>query len=108
MEINEYAQLAMRTLDNQQTKEENLVNAAMGLAGESGEVIDLIKKWQFHHHPLDKEALIKELGDVAWYLAQSAHGLDVSLESILYANIDKLAKRYPEGFSTEASIYRKE
>lgn len=108
MEINEYQHLAMRTLDSNQTKHENLINAAMGLAGESGEVIDLIKKWQFHHHPLNKDELIKELGDVAWYLAQAATGLDIPLESIFIQNIEKLAKRYPQGFSAEASLSRKE
>ena len=50
--------------------------------------------------------LIKELGDVAWYLAETAFALDVELEEVLMRNIEKLKKRYPEGFSTEKSINR--
>ena len=84
-----------------------LINALMGLSGESGEAIDLLKKHLFHHHDLDKEKLILELGDIAWYLAEAATSLDISLEEILTKNIEKLKKRYPDGFSKENSINRK-
>ena len=52
-------------------------------------------------HNLDKDHLIKELGDRAWYLATA---LDVPLDTILQGNLDKLPKRYPDGFSINASI----
>ncbi len=108
MQINEYQTLAMTTLNKDLTKKEMLVNSVMGLNGEAGEAIDIVKKHLFHGHELNKEALIKELGDIAWYLAEAAHALDVDLEMILSLNIEKLKKRYPEGFSTEASINRKD
>ena len=106
MQINEYQRLAMTTLNKDLTKKEVLVNSVMGLNGEAGEVIDLVKKHLFHGHELNKEELIKELGDVAWYLAEAAYALDIDLETILVKNIEKLKKRYPEGFSKENSINR--
>ena len=106
MQINEYQRLAMTTLNKDLTKKEVLVNSVMGLNGEAGEVIDLVKKHLFHGHELKKEELIKELGDVAWYLAEAAYALDIDLETILVKNIEKLKKRYPEGFSKENSINR--
>ena len=63
-----------------------------------------MKKYICHGHELDKQHLIKELGDVAWYLAEAAHALGVPLEEVLAANIEKLKRRYPDGFSTEKSI----
>lgn len=106
MEVNEYQELAMRTVNPELNKRDVLINSVMGLCGESGEVIDIVKKWFAHGHELDKEKLIKELGDVAWYLAEAATALDVSLEKILTGNIEKLKKRYPDGFDTERSVHR--
>ena len=106
MEINEYQKLAMRTLNPELSPKDVLINSVMGLCGESGEAIDIIKKWLMHGHELDREHLIKELGDIAWYLAEAATALDVSLDDVLSANIEKLRRRYPEGFSTESSIKR--
>ena len=106
MNINEYQRLAMTTLNPELSKKEVLINSVMGLCGESGEAIDIVKKWMAQGHELDKEHLAKELGDIAWYLAEAATALDMQLEDILQANIDQLKKRYPEGFATEKSINR--
>lgn len=106
MTINEYQELAMRTVNPKLNKDEILINSVMGLCGESGEAIDIVKKWFAHGHELDREHLKKELGDIAWYLAEAATALDISLESVLEANIEKLKKRYPEGFETKRSIER--
>ena len=57
---------------------------------------------------MDKEGLAKELGDIAWYLAETAWALDIPLENILKANIEKLKKRYPEGFDSVRSQNRNE
>ena len=59
-------------------------------------------------HDLDKEHLAKELGDIAWYLAEAATALDMSLEDIFEANLAKLKKRYPDGFETQKSKLRLE
>ena len=106
MTINEYQKLAMQTLNPELSQKDVLINGVMGLCGESGEAIDIVKKWLAQGHELDKEKLAKELGDIAWYLAETAYALDIPLEDILQANIDKLRKRYPEGFSAERSINR--
>lgn len=108
MEINEYQKLAMRTLNPEIDKKELILNAAMGLCGESGEVIDLVKKHLFQGHDLDDERLIKELGDVAWYLAEAATALNVDLLEILEKNIKKLENRFPDGFNSNRSINRGE
>ena len=106
MTINEYQKLAMTTLNPALDRKDVLINGVMGLCGESGEAIDIVKKWLAQGHELDREKLAKELGDIAWYLAETAWALDVPLEEILQANIDKLKKRYPEGFDSNRSIHR--
>lgn len=108
MTINEYQKLAMTTLNPDLDKKDVLINGVMGLCGESGEVIDIVKKHLAQGHELDRDKIIKELGDVAWYIAEIATVLDVELEEVLTLNIEKLKKRYPEGFSTESSIHREE
>ena len=85
-----------------------LINGLMGLNGEAGEAIDILKKHLFQGHDLDREHLAKELGDVAWYLAVSADALGYSLEQILQMNIDKLRARYPDGFEAERSVNRED
>ena len=104
----EYQRLAMTTLNPELSKKDALINGVMGLCGESGEAIDIVKKHLHQGHPLDKEKLVKELGDIAWYLAETAYALDTSLEEVLDQNIAKLRARYPEGFATERSVHREE
>ena len=96
----------MRTLNPQLSEKDVLINGVMGLCGESGEVIDLVKKHLAQGHSLDKEKLAKELGDVAWYLAETAYAIGYPLEEILRMNIDKLKARYPDGFAPEKSMNR--
>ena len=108
MNINDYQAQAMTTLNPALSRTEVLINSVMGLCGESGEAIDIVKKWLAQGHELDKAHLAKELGDIAWYLAEAATALDLSLEDILQANLDKLKKRYPEGFSSQQSMIRLE
>lgn len=106
MDINEYQKEAMTLLNPEIPQRDVLLNALMGLCGESGEAIDLMKKHLFQGHELDREKLIKELGDVAWYLAEAATGLDIDLSEVLQRNLDKLHARYPKGFDTERSRRR--
>ena len=108
MTINEYQKLAMTTLNPELSRKDVLINGVMGLCGEAGEAIDIVKKHLHQGHALDKDKLVKELGDIAWYLAETATALDFSLEEVLERNIDTLKSRYPEGFSTERSVNREE
>ena len=106
VKINEYQESAMTTLNPDLSKRDVLINSVMGLCGEAGEAIDIVKKWMAQGHELDKEHLAKELGDIAWYLAEAATALEIPLEDIMQANLDKLKKRYPEGFETKRSLAR--
>lgn len=106
MDIDKYQKQAMSLINPKLKKEDVLINGVMGLCGESGEAIDIVKKWFAQGHELDKEHLAKELGDIAWYLAETATALDINLSDVLKANIEKLQKRYPNGFDKEKSIYR--
>lgn len=108
MTINEYQKLAMTTLNPSLTEKEVLINGVMGLCGEAGEAIDIVKKHLAQGHALDKQHLAKELGDVAWYLAETATAIGMPLEDILQMNIDKLKQRYPDGFSAQHSMKRQD
>jgi NTP pyrophosphatase (non-canonical NTP hydrolase) len=107
MTPNSYQKAALRTKNNKLNFVEQLQNGIMGLNGEAGECIDLLKKHLFQGHELNKEHIAKELGDIAWYLAISADAIGYDLETIFQMNINKLKDRYPDGFDSEFSINRK-
>ena len=128
----EYQELAMRTNDgkgterlgkaiellNREPKPEcynpickdlgGVLNGCLGLAGEAGETLDMVKKWVFHEKELDVEHLKKEIGDVMWYVAMLCESFGFNLDEILQMNVDKLKARYPEGFDTARANNRAE
>lgn len=120
---NSYQKLAMRTNDGESTyrlgkaimQTENssdtdfggIMMACLGLSGEIGEFNDMIKKSVFHETPLDEEHAKKELGDIMWYVAMMATSFGWELDEIMEMNIDKLRKRYPEGFNAYDANHRK-
>lgn len=108
---NDYQRAAMRTasgMDYSKAGENGLLlNGVMGLNGEAGECVDIVKKHLFQGHELDYNHLAEELGDVAWYLAVCCEAIGMRLEDVLQRNIDKLKERYPEGFDKARSINRK-
>lgn len=109
MTFDEYKILAMRSRNTSLSFEMALADGGLGMAGESGEVADIIKKVVSQGHPLDAEKrgkIKKELGDVLWYIAEVATLLDLSLDEVAQDNVDKLLARYPEGFSTDRSLNR--
>lgn len=87
---------------------DTLAMTSMGLAGETGEVIEHLKKHLWHYHELEKDAFEKELGDVMWYLTAMCNALNISLKDVLDKNVVKLRRRYPSGFSVEKSKNRQE
>lgn len=110
-ELNDYQEKALRTWNTKDSFKGRMSNVALGLSGESGEVADSIKKNFYHGHGLNGDDkishdLAKELGDILYYVSVGAHELGYTLQEIAEININKLAKRYPEGFSVEASINR--
>lgn len=102
--FNEYQYLASRTAK----KGIKLSTLGLGVAGESGEIADYIKKVDDQGHELDKDVMAKEIGDVLWYLAALCDYIGISFNEVAAMNIDKLKKRYPEGFSSERSINRED
>lgn len=105
MNADDYQRQAL-ALSSEQGMHDRLLMGALGLNGESGEVADHLKKHLFQGHDLDKAFLAKELGDIAWYLAVAADGIDMSLSDVLALNLAKLNRRYPAGFTAESSRNR--
>ena len=101
-----YRELVQRQINKKLSSSEAMSNCAMGIAGESGEVCDLIKKVQFHGRPFDKEKLLNELGDVRFYMEWLLLLIGSSLEEVETSNTNKLLKRYPDGFSAKDSSAR--
>lgn len=105
--LNEYQQYAGVTANPDLDEKLNIATLALGVAGEGGEVADHVKKYVGHNHDLDKNKMLKELGDVMWYVAVLSNALGFTLREVAEANIAKLAARYPGGFSVEASKNRR-
>lgn len=95
MNFNEYQKLANQSLAG---NEQVLTQCALGLASETGEVLNQIQKYTFSHAPLEKSDLIKEMGDVLWYLSQIAEWANIPFEEVAKTNISMLQERYPERF----------
>ncbi|WP_390410019.1 nucleoside triphosphate pyrophosphohydrolase family protein [Lacticaseibacillus jixiensis] len=91
MELSDYQKEANKTLAG---NEHVLTNLALGLSSDSGNVVDLIKKYTFQGQDLDKDALEEKMGDVLWYLSQIALWANIDLDDVAKANLDSLAKRY--------------
>lgn len=111
MTPSEYQKLAARTLLPEPGfdipgDQMMLAWCAIGLAGEAGEVAEVIKKGVFHRHGVDDEKLGKEIGDCLWYLAGLCTITGFDLEVLMEMNIAKLRLRYPDGFTSEDSQKR--
>lgn len=105
MNFDEYQGEARRTA-GPLTGVERLKRAAMGLGGEAGEFLNAVKKMVYHDHPVNATKLALELGDALWYLSDGADSIGISLDEIARMNVEKLRKRYPDGFSPAASMDR--
>lgn len=99
MELNEYQAHAARTLKGNKGRNRRKQVAAMNLAGEAGEVVDLVKKEQYHGTPIDRAKLVKELGDCLWAVAATGFAYGITLQEVAEVNVEKLQKRYPNGFT---------
>ena len=106
MDIKEFQNKSIRTINHDLTTEQLISNMCMGISGESGEVIDIIKKHLYQGHELDKEHLTEELGDVMFYITNLATLLGIDMQDVLQNNVDKLLKRYPDGFDINKSVNR--
>ena len=106
--FDEYQRQAMRTANKTLDRDEMLLNSIMGMCGEAGEAIDLLKKHRAQGAALDIDRLVKEVGDCLWYIAEFAEASGVPLAEIAQRNIAKLKARYPEGFDADKSNHRAE
>lgn len=102
---NDYQEAAKRTIPDD-PEYPILLNAVMGMCGEAGECMDILKKNMFQKHPLDKGELAEEIGDLLWYVAEACTAIGYDLETVMSMNIDKLNSRYPNGFDPDRSISR--
>lgn len=105
--LNEYQRAAERTAGKYlELTDEALMGGALGVAGEAGEVADLVKKTVMQGHAWDAKKMKFELGDVLWHLVLLAKRCGFTLQEIAQSNIEKLAVRFPEGFTSERSVNR--
>lgn len=106
MNMKIFQEAVARTWNSNNSLPMQLSNACMGLAGEAGELIDIIKKHVYHGHTLAEDKIRKEIGDVFYYAACLCNLFGWNAAAILEENVEKLRKRYPDGFSEKASIER--
>lgn len=108
MNSNEYLKLVERTRNYFSNKDEEVKDYCLGLMSEVGELAGHFKHVLYHDWKLDRENVKEELGDALWYLTALTSVMGFSLDEIMKFNIEKLKERYPDGFSSEKSINRKE
>ena len=108
MDINDYQLLTARTENFNLSLKDRTQNCLLGLSGETGEVLELFKKYYYQGHTLDINKLFEEIGDVMWYIARLADTYNLSLNDICENNINKLKDRYPNGFDKDKSVNRKD
>lgn len=106
MNTQEYELHAMRTAKDMGTMQLNMIHAAMGLSGESGEFTDAIKKYAVYGKPLDVHNCVEELGDIMWFVALACKTLNITMSEVMYHNVQKLQLRYPDKYSDVAAISR--
>jgi NTP pyrophosphatase (non-canonical NTP hydrolase) len=104
---NEYQVLAARTINKNIGRLQREKHALFGMAGEVGELHSLYQK-RYQGHAFDDEHAQKEVGDLLWMIAEYCTVRGWFLEDIMELNINKLRNRYPEGFSEENSLHRKD
>lgn len=107
MTFNEYQKLAERTINTNLSDTLKEYHALHGMAGEVGEIHSIYQK-HYQGHKFNRTELKKEVGDLLWFLAEYCTVMGWDMEDVAWQNIQKLQRRYPEGFSEEASVNRAE
>lgn len=105
MTLNEYQELAARTINPELTASQQVRHALFGIASETGELLGLWQK-AMQGHDINDEHMLKECGDILWMLAELLTATGYTLDDVAHMNIDKLRARYPDGFDTEHSLHR--
>ena len=107
MTLDEYKRAAMRTAGIIGNTDAIIVSA-LGLSGEAGEYTESVKKLVYHGHDVPLGKFLDELGDILWYLALACEAHGFGMDYVARTNLTKLVDRYPDGFSVERSINRKD
>lgn len=107
MDIREFQRVSTRTLNKELSKEQAISNMIFGANGELGEVTDILKKHLYQGHRINKIHLAEEIGDTLFYIVNLCTIYNLDVEDILQGNVDKLKKRYKNGFTVEESINRR-
>lgn len=108
MSLSEYQSLALRTAKDMGSPKWDLAHAALGLTTDAGEAADVIKAHVIYNKELDASHLVEELGDLLWFTAFAASLVGYDLDSVAKLNIHKLQKRYPDKYSDEHAIARRD
>ena len=103
--IRDYYKAAQRTINPKLTWEETRQHAILGMTSEVGEVAGIFQK-KYQGHDVDKERVMDEMGDCAWFWMELCFAMKIDPQEVLEYNIDKLMKRFPDGFSVERSVHR--
>ena len=103
-DLDDYQRAAARTINPALDDAQRMLDAACGLAEESGEILGHVRKHLMQGRPLDRVAVTLELGDALWCLAITAQSLGISLSAIAAANVAKLQARHPDGFEAERNV----
>lgn len=104
--LNNISRLKLNEGDNVNTGD--VLEALTGMQSELGEISGPINKWLFQEQRLDTEHVAEELGDLMWYAMELCHAFGWNMSDILKKNLEKIDKRYPDGFSPERSRERKQ
>ena len=105
MTLNEYQELAARTINSELTTSQQVRHALFGIASETGELLGLWQK-AMQGHAINDEHMLKECGDILWMLAELLTAKGYTLNDVAFMNIVKLKSRYPDGFDAEHSLHR--
>lgn len=106
--LDEYQAQCLRTRKGEMSEKDIHMSWSLAIAGEAGELANLTKKVFVHGHPYDRDRVIDELGDILWYIAVYGEAIGAPLSEIAARNLAKVVTRYPDGFSSEASLNRYE
>ena len=105
-DLDVFQEEALRSMRNDLPYEAICSNMCMGLAGETGETVDIFKKHIYQGKDLDINDVIEEIGDILWYIANLCNVNKITMKECMDSNVEKLRKRYPNGFSVKDALER--
>ena len=107
MTFTKYQELARRTQNKDLSMSKRMYHALHGLSAEVGEIHEIFQK-SYQGHTVYTEKIIDEMSDVLWFIAELCDVFTVSMDELAQHNIDKLKKRFPDGFDPERSLHRED